>query len=66
MSDELDGREPRWEFKREVILFALGVGIIVYTVVIIPFLKQEFHPEYLIAGVALCGVSVTSLGDKKK
>lgn len=42
-------------------------GLIVITVEMVngEVLGRTFHYEFLIAGLALCGVSITQFGDRK-
>jgi cytochrome c biogenesis protein CcdA len=62
----LEGREQKWSLTKERILMMAGLAVIFYTIGVVPFLHQQFHPEYLLAGVALCGVSIAQWGDRKK
>lgn len=54
----------KW-LRREGILFLLGVAVICVEVVNAEILGRTFHYEFLIAGLALCGVSITTWGDRK-
>lgn len=56
--------KPRRVITRENFLFALGVAIIVFEVVNSELLDRPFHYEFLVAGLALCGVGITQLGDR--
>lgn len=57
--------DRKWKYKKERILFFTGLGIILASFVNSEILGGVFHYEYLIVGTALCGISVTLLGDKK-
>lgn len=57
-------RRRTW-FSKENILFLLGVAIVVFEVVHAEVLGHPFHYEFLIAGLALCGVSITQLADRR-
>lgn len=56
--------KPRRVITRENILFAVGLAIIVGEFVHAELLGHSFHYEFLIAGLACCGVSITQLGDR--
>lgn len=43
----------------------LGAFLLFFTIVIMPAIGYEFHFEYLLAGLALCGVSLASGMDKR-
>lgn len=57
--------DKRWKLTKEKILFFTGLGIIIASFVNSEIVGGVFHYEYLIVGTALCGISVTLLGDKK-
>lgn len=50
---------------RQSLLMTLGVAIIIFEVVNAEVLDRPFHYEFLIAGLALCGVSITQITDRK-
>lgn len=50
---------------RENILFTLGIGIIVGEFFLSEVLGRAFHYEFLLAGLALCGVGITQLADRR-
>jgi len=50
---------------RENILFALGIAMIIGTWINSEVRGRPFHYEFLIAGLALCGVGIATLGDRK-
>jgi hypothetical protein len=54
-----------WRVTKEKILFFAGLAIIAYEITVPELLGEPFHFEVLIAGLALCGVSITQWGDKK-
>jgi hypothetical protein len=64
MPTHKDQRE-RWQLTREKILMFFGLAMFVYEAVIVEAIGQRFHFEILIAGMALCGVSIAQWGDKK-
>jgi hypothetical protein len=51
---------------RENILMVLGIVVIVAEFISAEVLERPFHYEFLIAGLALCGIGITQLGDKGK
>jgi hypothetical protein len=51
--------------RREKILLVAGLVVIIYEVAIAEALGRQFHFEVLIAGLALCGISITQWGDKR-
>lgn len=58
-------QRERWQLTREKILMSCGLILIGYETIVSPALAQPFHFEVLLAGLALCGVSVSQWGDKK-
>lgn len=52
-------------FRRETALMIAGLVVIFIEVINAEVLGRTFHYEFLIAGLALCGVSITQLGDRK-
>lgn len=55
----------RWKAQREKILFFCGLAIIGFELINAELLGGVFHPEFLLAGAALCGISITNWGDRK-
>lgn len=55
----------RSHFSKENILFALGIAVIIFEVIHAEVLGRPFHYEFLIAGLALCGVSITQMADRR-
>lgn len=51
---------------KEISLMIVGIAIIVFEVVNAEVLERPFHYEFLLIGAALCGVGITTLGDKIK
>jgi hypothetical protein len=54
-----------WKVTRERILLFSGLFIIVFMMVNSEVFGNPFHFEFLLAALALCGVSITQWGDKK-
>lgn len=61
----MTGSPPPKMSQREWILMVLGAFLLFFTIVIMPAIGYEFHFEYLLAGLALCGVSLASGMDKR-
>lgn len=61
MSDQV----KRGLLTRENILFVVGLGIIIFEVINAEALNHPYHYEFLVLGAALCGVSITQLGDRR-
>lgn len=60
-------RQPErqsWLLIREKILMGFGITLISATFVVTTF-GVEFHFEFLLCGLALCGISIAQWGDKK-
>lgn len=59
-----NGREQRerWRLTREKILMAVGLSLIISTFATAE-LGLPFHYEFLIGGLALCGISIAQWGD---
>ena len=58
-------RRSPWWHKRENILLVLGITIIMGSFINSEVLGRTFHYEFLLAGLALCGVGLAQLGDKR-
>ena len=58
------GSKKTW-LCRENILLGLGVLIIVVELVNSELIGHRFHYEFLLAGLTLCGVGITQIGDRK-
>lgn len=50
---------------REKILMFVGLGLIIFESALAERLGDVFHFEIVLAGLALCGVSIAQWGDKK-
>jgi hypothetical protein len=59
------GNGNGWKNTKEKILMFAGLGIISTEMVNAEMLGGVFHIEFLIAGLALCGVSIAQWGDRK-
>lgn len=57
--------EKKWRLNREKILMYAGLAIICATWINSELLGRPFHYEYLVLGAALCGISITTWGDKR-
>jgi hypothetical protein len=58
------GGDNKWGL-REKILMCFGLGLIALEEVNAEILSGTFHYEFLIAGLALCGISIAQWGDKR-
>ena len=58
-------KKPRSKITRERVLLTLGIAIIVAEFINSELRGRPFHYEFLLLAAALCGISITSLGDKK-
>jgi hypothetical protein len=54
--------DRQWRLTKEKILMAVGVALMFGTFVDSQFLQHPFHFEYLVAGMACCGVAITTWG----
>jgi hypothetical protein len=55
----------RWKLNREKILMFSGLLVFFFEVVAVTLFNLPFRIEFLLAAMALCGVSITQWGDKK-
>jgi hypothetical protein len=55
----------QWLLTKEKILMFAGLIIIFAEAVSTEVFARPFHFEFLLAGLALCGISITQWGDKK-
>lgn len=62
--NDKDGRTT-WQLTKEKILMCSGLMLIGAEFINGEILGRTFHGEFLLAGAALCGVSIASWGDKK-
>lgn len=64
-SNNNDNGRRRWALTREKILMFCGLTLIAYESSIAEIIGETFHFEILLAGLALCGVSIAQWGDKR-
>lgn len=65
MPDSKKNGHNAWTLTKEKILMYSGIAVITYEVAFAEQLGQSFHFEVLLAGLALCGVSIAQWGDKR-
>ena len=58
-------REKQWRLTREKILMFFGLCLISAEFINAEIRGATFHLEFLIGGLALCGISIASWGDRK-
>jgi hypothetical protein len=63
--DRNDNGHRQWSLTKEKILMFAGRIIIFSEAVSTEAFGRPFHFEFLLAGLALCGISITQWGDKK-
>jgi hypothetical protein len=64
-----DGRDDptkAWKLTREKALLGAGLMVIFASFINSEVLDGTFHREYLIAALALCGISITTWLDRRK
>lgn len=54
-----------WQLTKEKILMFSGLMLIAFETINAEVLGRTFHTEFVLAGLALCGVSIAQWGDKK-
>lgn len=59
-----DKRNGAWGTREKILMFS-GLTVIGLLVIAVEFLGRPFHFEFILAGLALCGVAITQAGDKK-
>jgi hypothetical protein len=59
-----EGERP-WKVTKEKILMFAGLAIIFSELVNAEVFGRTFHFEFLLAGLALCGISIAQWGDHK-
>jgi len=59
-----NGNGAGWA-KREQILMFSGLTLIGFVVVAVELFNRPFHFEFVLAGLALCGVAIAQVGDKR-
>lgn len=60
-----NGNGRAWWRKRENILASIGTFLILGTFINAEIFSRAFHYEFLLAGLACWGVTLTQLGDKR-
>lgn len=58
--------EKQWKLTREKVLMTAGLLLIGASFVNSEIRGGTFHLEFLLAGLALCGISIAQWGDKKE
>jgi hypothetical protein len=58
-------RNNAWRITKEKILMFSGLLLIGFEAVVSEIYMGAFHLEFLLAGLALCGVSIAQWGDRK-
>lgn len=61
---ERDGAQ-RWKLTKEKILMFAGLIVIFSELLTSEVFEKPFHFEFLLAGLALCGISIAQWGDKQ-
>jgi hypothetical protein len=56
----------QWKLTREKILMTCGLVLIGASFVNSEIFANPFHFEFVLAGLALCGISIAQWGDKSK
>lgn len=62
--DNHNGR-ARWRLTREKILMFFGLALISAEFINAEIRGGTFHLEFLLGGLALCGISIAQWGDKQ-
>lgn len=60
-----ENEDKRWKHKKEQILLGSGLGLIMASFVNADILGNTFHPEFVLAGLALCGIGIAQWFDRK-
>lgn len=60
-----DRRDKQWRLTREKILMFFGLALIAAEFINAEIRGATFHYEFLIGGLALCGISIAQWGDRK-
>lgn len=63
-SNGVNGGGSRWG-TREKILMYFGLALISAAFINSEVLGRTFHAEFLLGGLALCGISIAQWGDRK-
>lgn len=61
----LDRHAQQWRLTREKILMGFGLFLIAAEFINAELRGGTFHLEFLIGGLALCGISIAQWGDKR-
>lgn len=59
------GKDKQWRLTREKILMSFGLCLIAAEFINAEVRGATFHLEFLIGGLALCGISIAQWGDRK-
>ena len=65
MNGQNGNGDTKWRLLREKILMFSGLTLIGSSFVNSEIVGGAFHYEFLIAGLALCGISIAQWGDRK-
>jgi hypothetical protein len=60
-----DNGYKAWRLTREKILMFTGLSLVTAEFVNSELIGGTFHYEFLIGGLALCGISIAQWGDKR-
>jgi len=60
-----NGNGNGWKVTKEKVLMFSGLTLIGFEAFNAELLMGTFHLEFLLAGLALCGVSIAQWGDRK-
>ena len=66
MGTDPNGRDYEWRLTKEKILLFFGMVLVVLTFIDSQFFGHPFHFEYLLAGLACCGIAIAQWGDKRE
>jgi hypothetical protein len=61
----INGNGNGWKVTKEKVLMFSGLGLIAFQAIHVQIFGGPFHLEFLLAGLALCGVSIAQWGDRK-
>ena len=59
-----DNSGDKWSLTKEKILLFFGLSLVTATWIATEVFSKPLHLEYLIAGLACCGVAIAQWGDK--
>jgi hypothetical protein len=63
--DNGNNRQQQWHLTREKILMFFGLALIAFEAINSEIRGGAFHYEFLVCGLALCGISIAGWGNKK-